>query len=449
MPFPHATSGFIFAALWITIPKALFGAGKLRMPPDASHWTEEVVMARVIVYSILLSLIILTAYVRIERNRAVTTTEETAGNLPVSSSSQPLPAAPAVIQAAPESVESPHVRRSGETGAGQNALSPDEGEQMRLAVRKMKAGDFAGAADIFAEVAKKEKRALAAAGICYFNLGEYEQAVSYLKRAVEYDEDDFVSLKLLAFSYYRTDDLGKSLRSTKAALALKQDHDLEALQTRLKKETRAQDGYNEESSSHFTIFYDGYEHGQISREVIGLLEDAYRTIGKELDFYPSDAVTVILYGNKDFFDITQTPSWTAGYYDGKIRIPVRGAERQPEALRRILFHEYTHAVVRSITLRCPLWINEGLAEYFSGGYREKIGQAIPLRSLESSFQGLSAGNAGTAYRESYSAVSYLIEKYGVYRVKELLMALSGGDGLSQAFANSFGVTYDEFVKTWK
>jgi hypothetical protein len=217
---------------------------------------------------------------------------------------------------------------------------------------------------------------------------------------------------------------------------------------RLRKETQVQNAYNEESSSHFTILYDGYAHGKIDREVIGILEDAYRTVGRELDFYPPGAVTVILYANKDFFDITQTPSWTAGCYDGKIRIPVRGAEQQSGTLRKILFHEYTHAVVHAITTRCPLWINEGLAEYFSADYRKKIGQVIPLRSLENSFSGLGGGSVRTAYWESYSAVSCLIEKYGIYRMKELLAALSREADVNRAFGEALGVTYDEFVGKW-
>jgi tetratricopeptide (TPR) repeat protein len=415
------------------------------MPPMFLSGRGRSVIARVFVYSALLLLIVLTAYVRIESKRVQAEREKRAAvePLPASPPSAP-PSSAAVTALAPEAAASiPH-----RAGAGQNGLSPEEGKRELRAVEKMQAGDFAGAADIFGELAEKDKRALAAAGICYFKLRHYEQAVSYLRRAVEYDGTDFISLKLLAYSFYRTDDLERSLRSTEVALSLKDDHDLEVLRERLKKETQAQDGYTAESSSHFRVFYDGYEHGGIDRQVIGLLEDAYRTIGKELDTYPPDAITVILYGDKDFFDITQTPSWTAGYYDGKIRIPVRGAEREPEKLKRILFHEYTHAVVRSITPRCPLWINEGLAEFFSSGNQEKIGQTIPLRSLENTFQGLSAGGAGIAYRESFSAVSYLVGKYGMYRMKELLVALSRGDDINRAFSDSFGVTYDAFVKTW-
>ena len=49
---------------------------------------------------------------------------------------------------------------------------------------------------------------------------------------------------------------------------------------------------------------------------------------------------------------------------------------------RTLFHEYTHALVYSVTPVCPRWIHEGLAEYCSGSRPPRIGQIIPLERLE-------------------------------------------------------------------
>jgi hypothetical protein len=135
-----------------------------------------------------------------------------------------------------------------------------------------------------------------------------------------------------------------------------------------------------------------------------------------------------------------------GMYDGKIRI--YQGEGQGDLLKKVLFHEYTHAVVDSITQRCPKWINEGLAEYFSGGNKQKIGQLIPLRNIENSFLGLSNRNAHIAYQESYSAVSYLIEKYGMHKMKEMLVSLSKGSDPDQAFSSAFSKTYTDFIKEW-
>jgi hypothetical protein len=53
-----------------------------------------------------------------------------------------------------------------------------------------------------------------------------------------------------------------------------------------------------------------------------------------------------------------------------------------------------------------------------------------------------------AYMESYSAVSELVERYGLARFKEMLFALGEGKDLNGAFSSAFFITYDDFVSTW-
>ncbi len=404
-------------------------------------------ITRIIVYSILLCLIILTAYVRGTKHSAekiyADIKEQNAGPVislvPSSSSLNNHPSPP------PEPSELPALMADNY----EQVQHPRENEERaRSGIVKLREGDYAGAAKIFAELSEHDKGALSAAGLSYFRLGDFEKALSFLEKAVVDNGNDFVARKSLAVIYYKTNNLEKSLENTVAALSLQSDAELKTLHAKITRDMQAQGNYNEESSSHFKVFFDGYEHGKVNREITGILEDAYRAVGRELDYFPSEMIQVILYTGKNFFDVTQTPSWTAGCYDGKIRVPIRGADRQGPLLKKVLFHEYTHALVRSITQSCPLWINEGLAEYFSTNYPRKIGQAIPLRNLERSFSGLGGRDVGIAYMESYSAVSYLIDKYGLYRTKQLLLSLSKGADINQAFRDSFGITYDEFVSKW-
>jgi len=122
------------------------------------------------------------------------------------------------------------------------------------------------------------------------------------------------------------------------------------------REKNAHRNFASESTNHFKVQFDGYEHGRLSRTVIGVLEDAYSQIGRDLDYYPSEPITVILYTNQDFRDVTQAPGWAGGYFDlrdGKIRVPVRGAEGKEALLRTVLFHEYVHALIFSIAGSAP------------------------------------------------------------------------------------------------
>jgi tetratricopeptide (TPR) repeat protein len=321
------------------------------------------------------------------------------------------------------------------------------GAAFEEAVRSFNKGDYGGALALFEALSKDDKAALLGVGLCLFKLGEYENAIAPLEGALEHGGDEFIARKFLAFAYYRRDDLQRSAAHAERGLSLRGDEELRGLYEKLKAERAAQKDYVGEDTRHFKVLFDGYEHGGLSRKVIEILTDAYRSIGREMDYFPEEPVTVVLYTEEDFYDITHTQRWAAGAYDGKIRIPVRGAEGKEEALRRVLFHEYTHALVHSITRDCPLWVNEGLADYFSGGGIERTGQAIPLRSLEKSFP-VSGPEASMAYRVSYSAVSHLIERYGVYSMKGFLVSLSRGEGLDRAFSSAFFLTYNEFVSGW-
>jgi len=89
-----------------------------------------------------------------------------------------------------------------------------------------------------------------------------------------------------------------------------------------------------------------------------------------------------------------------------------------------------------------------MAQYLTGDELEKIGQVIPLRHLENSFAGLRGYAATVAYVESYSAVYYLIDRYGMYKIKDLLIALGKGVSLNDAFWDVYSVRYEQFVKTW-
>ena len=52
--------------------------------------------------------------------------------------------------------------------------------------------------------------------------------------------------------------------------------------------------------------------------------------------YPTEPMPVVLYTSEQFRDITRSPTWAAGAYDGTIRVPMRGALDNREELDRVL-----------------------------------------------------------------------------------------------------------------
>lgn len=312
----------------------------------------------------------------------------------------------------------------------------------------LKSRNYAEALSVYKELLFSNEKYMTSIGMCYYWMKEYESAIENLENSLEKDFFPFMNRKFLAYSYYETDGLERSREYAKEALEIRSDKELESFLNKLKTEDKVMEDYKDQGLENFVIKFSRLEHSETRSLVSDHLKDAYKEIGKQLNFFPDNSVTVILYNEKDFFDVTRAPGWAGGLFDGKIRIPVRGASENPELLRRVIFHEYSHAVVSEITKKCPRWIDEGIAEYFSNDNHRKIGQLIPFRKLE---KGFPAGNmmaVSAAYQQSHSAVSYLIEKYGLYSIKELLLAFGEGKSLNKAFESVFYMSYDTFVDSW-
>lgn len=392
---------------------------------------------RVILYSVLATLIGVNLYFFLNKNKV---------QAPMANATQPVQSASDTPQTTPPPVpvSTPPVHEIIKTIDDGSAL-------VQSAKESFEKGDFRKAAELCKQLAEKDKKAFLCAGLSYFKLADYENSIAFLEPALENGADEFACRKCLAFSYYYRDNFDKSLLNAEKGVGIKKDAELDAFYARLMREKKAHRNFVSESTTHFRVQFDGYELGGVSRKVIGILEDAYSSIGNDLNYYPSEPVTVILYTNHDFYDTTQAPGWMGGYFDtkdGKIRVPVRGAEGQERLLRTVLFHEYVHSLIHSITKSCPLWMHEGLAEYFSKGPSQRVGQIIPLNYLEKSFSGLNGRGIQLAYIESHSAISYLMDRYRADRMKNLLVSLSTGKDLNGAFTDSFQMSYTDFIEKW-
>ena len=328
----------------------------------------------------------------------------------------------------------------------------------------LKQGDHRGARDAFEEALRyvaSDAAAHLGLGIANFHLRDDRAAERSLERAIQLDPRDKTAYQVLGDLAYRRDDLEAAVANWEKALAADpSDGALKARLERIRKEHKAEKDFNRDVTSHFSIKYEGREKIEAGRIVLRILEDAYGQIGRALSYYPDQEIAVILYSNQQFQEVTDAPGWSGGIYDGKIRIPVGGIEQETPGLRRLLLHEYTHAVVRAITRRVPTWLNEGLAQHFEGreiGPRQqemlrqlaRAGKFPSLRDLEGSFLGLGGGQAMYAYLFSLSAVQYTVDHFGMYRVRTMLDELSAGADTGRAVSNAVLMSYEDFERGWK
>ena len=189
-----------------------------------------------------------------------------------------------------------------------------------------------------------------------------------------------------------------------------------------------------------------------SRRSPSSLDRAYWRIGSVLGASPHNPSSSFCTPPSSSQDITRAPGWAAGAYDGTIRVPMRGALAKPSELDRVLAHEFTHALVRSLASRgVPAWLNEGLAAALESdeAATEKrdspaAGQTIPLQALATGFSRMSGAEAELAYTTSAQAARRLIDEAGGAAIVNLLRDLGEGAGFEAAFLHRMQRSFADF-----
>ena len=221
---------------------------------------------------------------------------------------------------------------------------------------------------------------------------------------------------------------------------------------RWQQEASLHERFDQRFGAHFTVLFEGPAEAALAARAVEVLEKAYWRIGAALYAYPPDVVTVVLYTREQFRDVTQSPAWAGGAFDGRIRVPVHGALQNMAEFERVLTHELTHAFIRSIAgTSVPQWLDEGLAIYFEGSDRSRrvaqlknAQERLPLARLEDSFGDFDDSRARTAYAESGVAVARLFEEAGTTGVANLLGDLAAHVPFGTAFERHTGMTYEAF-----
>jgi Tfp pilus assembly protein PilF len=237
---------------------------------------------------------------------------------------------------------------------------------------------------------------------------------------------------------------------------------LGALIGRIEQTQKAEQKFVARDSSHFQVKFDGDADHALWNRVAEILEDAYREIGQKFDHYPGKPILVVLHSKETFQGATGSPAWADGLFDpvmGRIKVPTQGALTDQAWLTRVLRHEYVHALLhdrmRGRLGAVPTWLNEGLAMQLAGDPwpdLDKIirGQVtlINLSRLEGPWNGFPPQAATVAYLEGNSATIYLIDRYGMEKVREILDLLATGQNIAPAMQERLFITYDDFQRRW-
>lgn len=136
----------------------------------------------------------------------------------------------------------------------------------------------------------------------------------------------------------------------------------------------------------------------------------------------------------------------------------------PSGLKSALEHELCHLLLhaRIPDGSLPRWLNEGIAQWVSGGFSEVrlprrgsvldravvSGRTLPIESLSGAFGG-EGRTLHLAYEQSLSLVQFLIGRYGVDSFLGLLERLAGGTSLEQALSKHWSLTVESLEQAWE
>jgi tetratricopeptide (TPR) repeat protein len=321
----------------------------------------------------------------------------------------------------------------------------------------LQTGDVDKAASIFRDALTRrpsDPMLLLGAGLAAHLQGQQPEAITLLNRALQIEPRLTQAAVILGELSYRQGDLDVAIKTYDRALPDAPPSVADAIRQRLdawRKEASLPQSHEAIKADRFTISFDGPVQHKLAARAAAVLEAAFWRIGKRLGAYPPAPINVVLYSGRQFHDVTGAPEWAGGGFDGQIRLPVRGAAENLGEFDRVLMHELTHAMLKTIATRnLPAWLNEGLAMYFEGRdgalSERRLAAArlfVPLAVLQASFSRLNAAQALVAYEESAFATRALLDRIGPSGLHQLLQDLSTGLTMEQAIER-FGVTFAAF-----
>lgn len=193
-----------------------------------------------------------------------------------------------------------------------------------------------------------------------------------------------------------------------------------------------------------------------------------RILGATTTSAPVPTVVVVFPGAEAFEPYRASARASLGWASAGRDINYIGMVNAGEFTERIIFHEYTHLVLANAVARVPLWLNEGLAEFYStfklmdGGTRAQIGLPLleHLRELDGSIRvPLSEllrvdhksprynenSRAGDFYAESWALIHMLVSEQPsrMADISRYLQQVRDGADETQTWEQVFGTSRTE------
>ncbi len=342
---------------------------------------------------------------------------------------------------APDPAPSPEPALSMETVA----------ERMEFAGEALERREFSIAADAFESLLRQSPELGAArlgAAIARLALDQDVLALGLVLDGLVKTPDDPRLLELLGDLRNREERVEDGLRSWRSAFAVAPGDRLREKILKGERELHVGRTYETIRTAHFNARFDGDIDRQVANEMIAYLEEQFWDLAGEFRHTPSQPITALIYPDSAFRDVTESPGWVGGVFDGKIRVPLGGLRKLDSRGRDVLRHELTHAVVHSKSRgNCPRWLHEGLAQQAEGKSLGRTDRrAIAARLAKGEPESWEAD--GFSYPMALSLTLYLHSLRGPAGMVELLERLGDGQSIDDALRAVYGEHHKGLARRW-
>ncbi len=257
------------------------------------------------------------------------------------------------------------------------------------------------------------------------------RALDLLEGALRANGRDPGLLTLAGLAAWRADETRRALDYWRTALDIKPDADLERLYNRVKKESQGDKSGEKVYGLHFLLRYEGeIVPADLARSMVAVLDQEFNRIATEVGCPSDERIVAIVQSREAYRRTLDAAEWSAGQYDGRIRIALMEGARIGPDTRRAFAHEIVHACL-SNTGSWPSWFHEGLAQKLSGDRLSPTAQsrltelikahALPkLENLGQDWSRMNSLNAAVAYNLALAAVDVFFADFSQYGIRNLV-----------------------------
>jgi hypothetical protein len=229
----------------------------------------------------------------------------------------------------------------------------------------------------------------------------------------------------------QADQNRRALDYLKASLDLEANSSVDTIYKQLLREVNADQSITKLYGVNVVLRFDGNAIPiETARQMLGTVDEALLRVSEQLGCRTDEKIITIAQTWDSYKQARGAVEWSAGMFDGRIRVPMERDKPLSSESRKTLAHEATHACL-SMFGHLPQWLHEGLAQKLSGEtlspYALKkmaelahAGKLAPLEQLGNGWGGLTAEQARYAYAEALIAVNLLMKDFGNDGVRNLL-----------------------------